>query len=275
MKKVLVGVLAFILTMATAYYQRVTGPTYPDNIKFDYNGKTVALSLPRTHETTGDCPVHIPLTNPNWKVTMFYKLYPVGETYTSVDFTTDSNSFVTTLPVQPEAGKVMYYVQISENGKVIFSNEDKPNIVRYKGAVPLGILIPHISCMFLTLFFSFFILLRIITKLKFKPYVYVAIILLFCGGIILGPIVQKYAFNEYWAGVPYGWDLTDNKTLIAFIFWIIAFFLNFKKRSNKISVIVAIVVTLVIFSIPHSMFGSQYNYETGKVVQGFIQNFLF
>ncbi len=38
--------------------------------------------------------------------------------------------------------------------------------------------------------------------------------LLLVGGMILGPVVQKYAFGVFWTGVPWGWDLTDNKTLV-------------------------------------------------------------
>ena len=41
------------------------------------------------------------------------------------------------------------------------------------------------------------------------------LLLLAVGGFILGPLVQNYAFGELWTGVPFGWDLTDNKTLIA------------------------------------------------------------
>ncbi len=48
--------------------------------------------------------------------------------------------------------------------------------------------------------------------------------------MILGPIVQKYAFGELWTGIPFGWDLTDNKTLIAFLFWILAVIMNRKKE---------------------------------------------
>jgi hypothetical protein len=40
--------------------------------------------------------------------------------------------------------------------------------------------------------------------------------------MILGPVVQYYAFGEFWTGVPFGWDLTDNKTLVAVIFWALA-----------------------------------------------------
>ena len=46
--------------------------------------------------------------------------------------------------------------------------------------------------------------------------------LLFAGGMILGPVVQNFAFGELWTSVPFSWDLTDNKTLVAFTFWIIA-----------------------------------------------------
>jgi len=49
--------------------------------------------------------------------------------------------------------------------------------------------------------------------------------------------------------------------------------LNMKKE-NRLSVIIASLVTIVIFSIPHSMYGSELNRETGKVIQGFIQLYL-
>ena len=35
--------------------------------------------------------------------------------------------------------------------------------------------------------------------------------LLTVGGLLLGPIVQKYAFDAFWTGWPFGTDLTDNK----------------------------------------------------------------
>ena len=85
----------------------------------------------------------------------------------------------------------------------------------------------------------------------------------------MGPLVQKYAFDELWTGVPFGWDLTDNKTLIAFIAWVIAYLFN-RKQESRYWVVAAMVVTLVVFSIPHSLFGSQLDPETGKIIQGAI-----
>jgi hypothetical protein len=87
--------------------------------------------------------------------------------------------------------------------------------------------------------------------------------------MILGPLVQKFAFGELWTGVPFGWDLTDNKTLIALIFWILAVLMN-RKKDRPIYTALAAVVLLLVFSIPHSMFGSELDYSSGEVTQGLI-----
>ncbi len=87
--------------------------------------------------------------------------------------------------------------------------------------------------------------------------------------MILGPLVQKYAFGAFWTGVPFGWDLTDNKTLIALIFWILAVIMN-KKKNTGLYTVIAAAVTLIVFSIPHSLFGSELDFSSGEVTQGVI-----
>ena len=102
---------------------------------------------------------------------------------------------------------------------------------------------------------------------SYRFYGRMAFFLMLIGGMIFGPIVQEFAFNEFWAGVPYGWDLTDNKTLIAFIGWIFAVILNWKKE-RRWAIIFAALLTIIIFSIPHSMFGSELDPNTGVIIQG-------
>ena len=85
--------------------------------------------------------------------------------------------------------------------------------------------------MFFAMFLSNFTGLIAIAGFK-KQVFYGRITLLFllAGGIVMGPVVQLYAFGELWTGVPFGWDLTDNKTLIAFLFWVAAVLGNIKKK---------------------------------------------
>jgi hypothetical protein len=97
-----------------------------------------------------------------------------------------------------------------------------------------------------------------------KFYAFWTLGLLTIGGLILGPIVQNYAFGEYWTGIPFGFDLTDNKTLIAWLGWLVAIFMIFKSKRPKVWVLGAAIFTIAIFLIPHSLMGSELDYSKMK-----------
>jgi hypothetical protein len=88
----------------------------------------------------------------------------------------------------------------------------------------------------------------------------ITLLLFLVGGLIMGPIVQKYAFDAYWTGWPWGHDLTDNKTIVAFIFWLIAWLVLRKNPQNRTWPIIATVVMLAIYLIPHSVLGSELDF---------------
>ncbi|MEO1450503.1 MAG: hypothetical protein AAFV07_13315, partial [Bacteroidota bacterium] len=86
------------------------------------------------------------------------------------------------------------------------------------------------------------------------------------GGMILGPIVQKYAFGEYWTGFPFGGDFTDNKMLFMWLAWalalaVIGFKPKKKENVSRTAVLTAAVVMTVVYLIPHSMGGSTLDYD--------------
>ena len=86
-------------------------------------------------------------------------------------------------------------------------------------------------------------------------------VFLFVGGIILGPIMQKYAFDAYWTGFPVGKDLTDTKTLIALLAWIVALIAGRGGKPARGWYVAAFVLTLIVFIIPHSVLGSELDYS--------------
>ncbi len=276
-KKILLWVLAAILTLGAAKYQRMTGPTYPKKEKITLNNTDYNLEFIRSHGGDEDAAITLDIDNNEVSGKLFFKNYPPveDEDLTNVEFRHDAvkekNVMIANLPHQPPAGKLMYYIELSHAGDTKTLFKEKPIVIRFKGGVPAYVLIPHIIFMFLAMLSANAAGLFAAFKLpQFKPYTSITLILILTGGMILGPIVQKFAFLEYWAGVPFGWDLTDNKLLIAFLAWITAFLFN-RKKENRISTIAAALVTLIIFSVPHSMFGSELNRETGEVIQGFIQ----
>ncbi len=82
--------------------------------------------------------------------------------------------------------------------------------------------------------------------------------------------MQKQAFGAYWTGFPWGYDLTDNKTLIMWVVWVAACsVLQWKSEAKRLGrgvVLVGALVMMVVYLIPHSMRGSQLDYS--QVDQG-------
>jgi len=272
-KRIIIWIFAVILTVAAAIYQRLTGPTHPLRTEAIISGKTHKFRLMRSFDGTGDCPITITLPDPEVTGTLEYRIFPQKVDYTKLAMARDKTDLTASLPHQGMAGKLEYKIVLQKGAELVELNHGTPIVIRFKGYVPTRILIPHILIMFLAMLFSnvagLFALFRIPSMKMMK----ITLITIFIGGLIMGPLVQKYAFNEWWAGVPYGWDLTDNKTLIAFIAWLIAFLFNWKKES-RYWVVAAMVVTIAIFSIPHSLFGSQLDPTTGKIIQGTILPYL-
>lgn len=273
-KSVIAWALAVIITLSAAYYQRKTGPTYPKKVNTELNGKMFSFQLPRSHNSNADCQIKLELpVNIEGKV--FYKRLNTKDNYDTVLFIREGDYLTASLPKQDPAGKLQYFIELTDGVNNRYIEKNSNVVIRYKGEVPAYVLIPHILLMFLAMLFANLTGLMAIFKSKSTLlYSKITILVLFIGGMILGPIVQKFAFGEYWTGIPFGWDLTDNKTLIAFLFWVIAYIL-FKKTKKFTYIVVAAIIMLIVYSIPHSLFGSELNYETGKVVTGYINQCLF
>lgn len=139
--------------------------------------------------------------------------------------------FFAEVPQQPAAGKIEYCFEVTDQSGTKTYLKESPVVIRFKGGVPGFILIPHILFMFIAMLFAN--LSGILAAFKvssFRKYTWLTFACLLVGGMILGPLVQLYAFGDLWTGIPFGWDLTDNKTLIAFLFWILALVMNRKKE---------------------------------------------
>ena len=287
MKKFILWLLAFIITIGAAFYQRKTGPTYPKRADVAINDTTYELKFVRSigHDERPEVKMAIPDTsikaklfykrfrsNEEYEVTSFiYKVYPVNSPLMNKVFKiTEEKGFFAQIPMQPAAGKLQYYVELTDSNGTHTLFRDEPVVIRFKGTVPGYVLAPHVLLMFVAMLFSTLAgLMSIVKYPQYKKYAVWTLVLLFFGGMILGPLVQKYAFGELWTGVPFGWDLTDNKTLIAFLFWILAVVMN-RKKERPLYTALAALVLLLVYSIPHSMFGSELDYETGQVTQGLI-----
>lgn len=257
----LIWSITIIVTLGSLSYQRVTGPTYPVRGKLEMNGVEITYKLLRSHDTTGDAQINISVPDTSIRGEYVWRRFKSHDQWTTVPLERDGHNLIARIPKQPAAGKVMYRIGLSPGkGGLVYLTE-KPVIIRFKGHVPLFILIPHIIFIFTAMLLATRAGLEAyLRRQKIFNYALATTIFLFIGGLILGPIVQKFAFNAYWTGWPFGSDLTDNKLAISFMFWLIALWQNWGQREKRIWVIVAALVQLLIFLIPHSMLGSEIDY---------------
>jgi len=267
LKSGLLWLFAFLFTAGLAIYQRKTGPTYPVSGNVTIENQQIQYKLIRTADVGRDAEVRIVVADTNIKGEMLYRRFKSYDRWATKPMERYGDTLIATIPKQPAAGKVMYQITLIKGDQRFLLN-DHPAIIRYKGVVPGGILWPHILTIFLAMLFSTRTGLEVIFKGKSTfAYTWVTVIMLFLGGLIFGPLVQKYAFDAYWTGWPFGYDLTDNKSLIAFIFWMIALIVLIKKRENKIWPIIAAIMLLVVFLIPHSVLGSEIDFTKEQQTQ--------
>jgi hypothetical protein len=253
--------LAVVLTLASAVYQRMTGPTYPVRDEISIAGEIGKFRLPRSHPGEGDAEVRVHVSNTAVTGYMDYRRYRSLDQWSRLPLERDGDRLLGYVPHQPPAGKVMYRVCLQDGAIEPVALTEEPVIIRFRGDVPAFVLIPHIILIFGAMLLSTRTGLEaLLRRPGIRRLTVHTAIWLFLGGLVGGPVVQKFAFEAFWTGWPFGHDLTDNKTAVAMIFWIIALWVARKKPDARAWPIAAAVVTFVIFVIPHSVLGSELDY---------------
>lgn len=265
-------ILAFVLTVVLAVFQRMTGPSYPKRGEALLpGGDEIRFRLPRTHGGAGGLEVALDSVAGVRGAFLEWRRYPVDEPWRSMAMTRQGDGrFVASIPHQPPAGKVEYRLVLETVDGMQTIPTDEPVIARFRAAVPAWVLIPHILAMFSCMLVATRTGLEVVRPATPAPRrsVLVAMGLLIVGGLFLGPVVQKFAFDAYWTGWPFGHDLTDNKTLIAFLAWLPATVLALRGQKIRAAVIIGWIIMMGVFLIPHSLRGSEMDWSEGEIKTG-------
>jgi len=264
-QSIILWVVALMVTIGSAVYQRMTGPSYPLHGVVRLAGKEIAFRLNR-NEGQKNALVRIPTGDPAIRGWVAWRRYKTDDPWLALPMTYQDNFLQAELPMQPPAGKLAYRVLLEGGGEQKVVPDGEPAVIRFRGDVPALILWPHILVMFLAMLMSTRAGLEFFSKEPhLKGMTFLTLALLLIGGVILGPVVQKYAFGTYWTGWPSCTDLTDNKTALAFLAWIAAAVAVYRSKKAKVWVLAAAIVLLLVYLIPHSVLGTELDYgQMGK-----------
>ena len=255
--------LAVVLTLVSLVWQRMSGPTYPAGGRVSLGGQVYRLVLSRSNSTSSDQVVTVRIGDPAVNGQVVWRRYPTSEPWQVLELRREGSELRALLPRQPASGKLEYQVRLRRGvEQAVFP--ERPAITRFRGDPPVAVLAPHILAMFLGMLFATRAGIEALApRGDLRRLAWATLGLFLVGGFVLGPLVQHYAFGELWTGVPFGWDLTDNKTLVAVLAWVLAVWRLRGGRPGRGATIAAAVVTLAVFAIPHSTWGSQIDW--GKV----------
>jgi hypothetical protein len=257
-------IAAFVFMAAIAIYQRMTGPTYPAKGSESINGVMVDYNLPRSSDGNGKevIGIEVPDKSISGEIKHDTLKGHVEGDWEIEAMTRRGDSLFADLPKLPAAGKMVYHIYLSKDGGEKVHLSEEAIILRYKGVVPDYYLYPHIFFMFLAMVLSTRTGLQAIFKgPHLMSYTVATVFSFLLGGLILGPIIQLYAFGALWTGWPFGHDLTDNKTLASFILWIIAIWRLRKNPNARGWALVASLGLLAVYLIPHSVLGSEIDFR--------------
>jgi hypothetical protein len=269
---VILWIVAVLIMFTAISYQRLTGPTHPLRGTIEIGTDIHKYKLVRSANSDEDAKVRLPAAAGSITGNVYYKRYKTDDDYIKVELRTfpeDEEQMFAPLPKQPAAGKLEYYLELNAGGsskRVPATGEDNI-VIRYKDPVPTSVLLPHVLMMTIAIMVGIRTALSAIASpFQMRKMTFITLGVMTVGGMILGPIVQKYAFGEYWTGFPFGYDLTDNKMAIMWVSWILAaIFIGFKQKPNdfsrRVAVIVAAIVMTGVYMIPHSMRGSELDYS--------------
>lgn len=258
-------VAAFAVTVMLAVFQRMTGPSYPlRGVLQTADSSEIRYRLPRSSQGRDSLVISVPRLPGTDAAVLEWRRYPTDEPYRHLPMHgTEDGSFRAEIPRQPAAGKVEYFVRLAGAGGERVLPAGEPVVARFRDPVPAGVLVPHIILIFGSMLVSTRALLEVVRRGEpaARGLVLVAMGLLIGGGLVLGPVVQKFAFGAYWTGWPLGTDLTDNKTLWAFLAWLPATVAALGGRRTRWAVVVGWVVMMGVFLIPHSLRGSELDWS--------------
>jgi hypothetical protein len=274
--------IAFIFTLVLLGFARRVTMVRSVHKTVEKSGVIIDHNTVPKKESQGDAQILVKVMGAN-DVKLFYKIEK-GE-FQSVDMTPkegESDVFVASIPHHKKGTKAWYYIEAQkqiDDKKLTVSLPDRkstnfdPILLKFEGAVPPFIIFSHVFSNFAAIFFSVLAVWKAIDLEKGKStlkksvvFSLLTFVFLFLGFFVIGCALNYFAFGSLWEAFPFGSDVTDSKSQIVLLLWLVTLLLVkgtilgknpsknlVSEKTYSTMVIISFVVTVVMYLIPHSI----------------------
>ena len=250
MTKEISWILAIIISAYLAVLQLIMGSTTPLKSEVNTGNEKIQINLIRSFTGNADCPVKFPVKDISISGYLLYRLKSDTINQKRIDLKREGDKLVCFLPKQPVSTEIEYEVYFVKNKSLFQVNEGKPTLLRFKGKVPVSLILYHSALIFTAILFS--ALTGFFAGFGIKSYKWMNYLTLisFTGlGLFVNPLIQKLSFDKIWSGIPDVWDL-NSKIMLAMVVWLFTIAVSFWK-TRRITSVLAAVLTVAIFMVPH------------------------
>ena len=122
MRNWIIYIISIILACAIAYFQRITGPTYPVSGKVYYKGNEIKYELPRSAETKNNAEIVIEVGDTTANGLLIYKRFKSNDDWQLQTMKYENGKLIGSLLQLPAAGKMIYEVVLKDHDKQIILN---------------------------------------------------------------------------------------------------------------------------------------------------------
>jgi len=274
-KKRLAGVIIIVITLIA--FSGLVGIMIAPREK---NAEMWGIKLSHIEETDGraDRP-HLVLvkavSEAGDSLTVKVHYYRGGEFHTlKMQRLMGTNYYGVEIPGDKLGQRNYYYIEaLSSSGSRVvlpksaddsFDSEYDYFKIRYEGQATFILLLLHIVLMMAALLLLIHALYYALNYLytgereeAIVRSVNLGTLIFFITGFPIGWIIEKQVLGNYWEGIPFGWDITDSKTLIILVLWLVFIILKWRgKISSRLYarwVIISTIITIGLFLLPHSI----------------------
>lgn len=269
-------ILGFILTMVLLWVSRELSTRKPHDLAVERDGYRIEHRTVTEQVGPGGPELSLTVKGEVFEPVVRYSVGK-GEALRTVVMTDEGGGMWRAALLEFEKGTKIYYAfELLRNGEKAARIPEKKEsflFIKYKGKVSAVVLIMHILFMFLSFYFmvqSLWSAIGILAGYAWKAEAVAnarwVLISSFIGGWPLGFILNYQAFGVAWEGFPFGYDVTDNKTQIMFVFWFVSLLLvrgSFLGRGEErdtlgarglaAALLISFIVSLLLFIVPHSL----------------------
>jgi hypothetical protein len=186
------------------------------------------------------------------------------------------DTYAVHLPDLGKGARMRYWIaatNVEQTKARIPEDPDKLVLLKYKERASQPVVVAHVAFMFGAFFcmvMSLFGAIRILRGLEGKRSTIRAarwvLVFSFIGACPLGLLLNYQTFGVLWEGYPFGRDITDNKTQVMFVLWLVCLLLvrgsfvgggeekdRLGARAFAWAIVASFILSLALFILPHSI----------------------